>query len=269
MRVRSLMTALLGFAVAGGSVIMANQYLAERSRASMVAQAADMVSIVVAATDIGFGQEIASNLVTTQTWPIDALPQGAFTDLQDVLPPMGGASRRAKRPLAAGEILLKSKISEFGEKVTIVQTLAENSRAVAIQVDDVTGVAGFVTPGDRVDIIMTQGDRQGGLTAVTILQNIRVVAVDQVADEMRDKPDVARTVTVEVTPDESQKLALAQKAGQLSLTLRTAANSAPDKPLEMTRLDDLLVEKSPASAEVRQPKILIRRGNAVENVSVD
>ena len=269
MRAKSLMMALLGFAVAGGSVVAANNYLTERARLNMMASDNGLASVVVAVKPIGFGEPIAPNAVTVQTWPVEALPPGAFTGLHEVVPAaIDGDMRRATRALVQGEILLRSKVSDFGEKVTIVQTLDPNSRAVAIQVDAVTGVAGFVTPGDRVDIILTQGGNDG-LKAVTILQNVRVIAVDQIADEMNDNPSIARTVTVEVSPDDSQKLALAQQAGRLSLTLRTADGTVPDQPLEMTRLTDLLLEQSPVEAEARQPAITVRRGAEVQSVIID
>ena len=88
---------------------------------------------------------------------------------------------------------------------------------MAIEVDAVSGVGGFVTPGDRVDVVLTQGNNDN-LRAVTILQNVRVIGVDQTSDEEKDQPGVARTITFEVSPADGQKLALAQKAGSLSLT---------------------------------------------------
>ncbi|TMV42651.1 Flp pilus assembly protein CpaB, partial [Thioclava sp. BHET1] len=174
------------------------------------------------------------SMVQTIVWPTKALPPGAMREVSKVLPVQGQPARRATHAIAAGEILLGSKLSDYGGKVTIVQSLADNARAMAIQVNAATAVGGFVTPGDRVDIILTQG-RDAGLRALTILQNIRVIGVDQDADPNRDKPEIARTVTVEVTPEQGQTLALAQNAGMLSLALRTA-QSGNDKPLEAIRL---------------------------------
>ena len=125
--------------------------------------------------------------------------------------------RRARRAISAGEPLLELKVSAFGERVTISDLIDPVKRALAIRVTDVTGVAGFVTPGDKVDIVLTRDLDGGEMRADTILQNIVVRGTDQVADQDRDKPSVVRTVTVEVTPDEAQKLALAQQAGTLSL----------------------------------------------------
>ena len=163
-------------------------------------------------------------------------------------------------------MVLASKISEFGEKVTIVQTLGKNTRAMAINVNAQTSVGGFVTPGDSVDILLTQGSG-ASLRAVTILQNIRVVGVDQQADEQNEQANVAKTVTVEVSPEEGQKLALAQKAGTLRLTLRTL-DSDVDAPLESIRLSDIIRENSPTEEGPKRTVTVRRAGTSIEKVEV-
>ncbi|WP_170421757.1 Flp pilus assembly protein CpaB [Ruegeria arenilitoris] len=256
MRVKSLMMTILGVGLAGGAVMMAQEQL----RQSQVAADPTIVSVVAVAEAIPFGTPIEGYKLTTIDWPADSVPAGVFTNFDDVLPASGGEPRRAKRALAQGELLLESKVSDFGEKVTIVQTLGENNRAMAISVDAQTGVGGFVTPGDFVDIVLTRG-RNDELRAVTILQNIRIVGVDQTADEELDQPGVARTVTVEVTPEQGQRLALAQKAGQLSLSLRSL-QTADDEPLEAIRLSDILLEKSPVADGAPKPVVKVRRGTS-------
>jgi hypothetical protein len=157
-------------------------------------------------------------------------------------------------------------VSEFGEKVTIVETLSENGRAVAITVNAETAAGGFVTPGDYVDVILTQGGGEE-LRAVTILQNIRVIAVDQDANEQSDTPQVSQTVTVDVTPQQGQALALAQRAGRLSLMLRDFSTE-DDEPMRSLRLSDVLLEESPLPEEVvRARTITVRRGIETETVA--
>jgi pilus assembly protein CpaB len=226
-----------------------------------------VVDVVVARAPINFGQAIEAHLLTTQSWPKTSVPEGAFTRLDAVLSASGSDVRRAKSPLFAGEVLLASKLSAPGEKVTIVQKLGENTRAMAIKVDAVTAVGGFVTPGDYVDILMTQG-RAEDLQTVTILQNIRVIGVDQTSEEQTDKPEVAQTVTVEVTPEAGQKLALAQNAGTLSLTLRTLDNVA-DEPLEVIDMRDLLQQQSPVAEVIKKRTITVRRGSAADVVELN
>ncbi|MGL5011089.1 MAG: Flp pilus assembly protein CpaB, partial [Paracoccaceae bacterium] len=271
------MTALFGVIIAGGSVYYASTLstapaISAAAEAAPV-QAANMVDVYVAKTDIPFGAEITLDALTVQGWPIEAVPMGAITDPY-LLVGDGTASRRAKRQISQGELLLPEKLSEFGEMVSIGQKLGANTRAVAIQVDAVTGVGGFVAPGDRVDIVLTQGQGEA-LTSFTILQDVSVVGVDQTADADVAREGVARTITVEVSARDGQKLALARNAGQLSLTLRSLEN-ATNETLEPVTLADVLgVEKAapvvaaPVAAAVAPQLIRVRRGNEESVISLD
>jgi pilus assembly protein CpaB len=267
MGARSILVAVLGVAVAGGSAFAAREYLdTERTLAAADPNAA-LVSVIVAGRDIAFGQPIQPQALQVISWPREALPPGAITDLTTLVPDAGMPPRRATHSIAQGELVLASKVSDFGEKVTIVQSLGPNARAMAIKVDAETAVGGFVTPGDSVDVVLTQG-RDAALRAVTILQNIRVLGVDQETDQATDQPEIARTVTVEVTPEQGQTLALAQKAGTLSLTLRTL-DAATDRPLASIKLTDILREESPVTEEVAKKSVRVRRANVVETVDVE
>lgn len=273
---RSVIVALLGVSVAGASAYAAREYLATQTAAAVAAAEAtakaqnpdaELVMVVAAVQDIGFGQPIQAQNLRLIPWPAKAMPAGAYTSLAGLVPEEGGEPRRTKYALAAGDLILAHKVSDFGEKVTLVQVLGENTRAMAIKVDAVTAVGGFVTPGDTVDILLTQGNSDS-LRTVTILQNIRVLGVDQQSDQQSDQTVVARTVTVEVSPGDGQKLALAQRAGTLSLTLRTL-EGAIDEPMEYTSLRDLLQDKSPVPETVKKQTITVRRGNVAETVEVN
>lgn len=257
MRIGSLLTTIIGIGVAGGAVYYAQGHLNPVPQQAESA-APQVVKVVAASQDIEFGQPIEAHMLTTIDWPANSVPPGASTNLASILPNEAGLPRRAKRAMAQGELVMPNKISAHGEKVTIVQTLDKNNRAMSISVNARTGVGGFVTPGDEVDIVLTRG---GGddMRALTILQRIRIIGVDQRADEQNDQAVVARTVTVEVTPEQGQKLALAQKAGTLSLSLRSL-DTDEDKPLEAVRLSDLLLDKSPAPEGAPKPVVRVRRG---------
>lgn len=267
MRIRSLMITMIGMAVAGGSIYASKELLqVQPATAAIDPNAPALVSVVVAAQDIPFGTTIEGHKLTTIMWPAEAAPPGTFSDFSTLLPTQGVDPRRAKRPIAQGELILANKVSDFGEKVTIVQTIDPNKRAMAIKVDATTAVGGFVTPGDMVDIVLTQGAR-GSLRALTILQNIRIIGVDQKADELNETANVAKTVTVEVTPEEGQKLALAQKAGTLSLALRSLKNEE-DKPLESIRLSDIIRDESPTEEGPKATVKVRRATSVVEEVEV-
>ncbi|WP_282171114.1 Flp pilus assembly protein CpaB [Ruegeria atlantica] len=266
MRIRPVITTLFGIAIASGSVFLAKDHIQFKTTEPSATTNTDLVEIYVARSEIAFGQTIENHHVTTHLWPREALPAGVFTELGVLVPDNHRQLRRAKGRFYPGEVMLQSKVSNYGEKVTLVQKLGENTRAMAIKVDAVTAVGGFVTPGDWVDIVLTQG-ASSELSAVTILQKIRVIGVDQQSEELSDQPGVARTITVEVTPQQGQRLALAQKAGTLSLTLRTL-DGVEDEPMEMVRLRDLLQEEGPAEKVETQPTVRLNRGTESEVVII-
>ncbi len=271
MRIRSLLVTMLGVAVAAGSVYASKEFLeVERATASVEDQVPALVSVVVASQDIEFGSTIEAQKLTTIQWPAEAVPAGVFTDFSSLVAKGDEEPRRAKRAMVKGEVVLAAKLSNFGEKVTIGQTLSPGNRAMAISVNATTSVGGFVTPGDFVDVVLTSRDNRG-LRAVTILQKIRVVGVDQQADELNEQAQVARTVTVEVTPLQGQKLALAQRAGTLSLTLRNIGEAdQAEEELQSIRLSDIIPSDAPVIVpEAPKPTVRVRRGISSENVEIE
>lgn len=261
MRLGSLFTTIIGLGVAGGAVYYAQTQMNAAPAETAVA-APSMVRVLAASQNIEFGQNIQSHMLTTIEWPADSVPENAITEASAIIPSNGLDPRRAKRTMVRGELISMDKVSDWGEKVTIVQTLGENNRAVSITVNAATGVGGFVTPGDEVDIVMTSGSGND-LRAVTILQKIRVIAIDQMSDEQLDQAVIARTITVEVTPQQGQKLALAQRVGSLSLSLRSN-ETADEKPLNAVRVSDLMIEESPDAETVTKNVVRVRRG--IQNV---
>ena len=267
MRLRSILTAALGLGVAAYSATAARDYFEAQADAKIAAAESKVVDVVAASVDIPFGSVIEPRTLTTIKWPREAIPKGTFQDIAMLAPNASGEPRRAKRAISQGELILAAKVSEHGEKVTIVQKLGENTRAMALNVNAQSGVAGFVTPGDRVDITMIQGGG-AGMRAITILQNIQVIGVDQTSNEQTDQPIIARTVTVEVTPEQGQMLALAQRAGQLSLSLRSPDETVA-APLESVQLRDLIREEAPVET-IKKPTVLVRRGiTSVETVEIN
>ncbi|PWJ20307.1 Flp pilus assembly protein CpaB [Jannaschia seohaensis] len=264
MRVASLLTALTGLAVAGGTTYLARDYLTPAPVEATREAAPETVPVIVAKADIGFGQAIEAHMLNIIEWPADAAPAATFTSFDQLLPSDGQGLRRAKRPFSQGDIILAPKVSDFGEKVTITQTLDPSRRAMALTVNAQTSAGGFVTPGDFVDIVLTRGGG-GGLTTHTIMQNVRVIAVDQMSDENNDNPMVARTVTVDVSPDEAQRLSLAQSAGRLSLTLRSFEETEDAQELEAVSLVDLLDGPVVDSEGERQKRVRIRRGTELSD----
>ena len=183
--------------------------------------------VVVAATMLKFGDKLTALSLREVNFPLSSVPEGTFDSVAELT---AGELRVALEPIYPGEPVLAAKISGRGGKGTLSTVIDPAMRAVTIRVDDVSGTAGFITPSDRVDVLLTRTEKEATAQATpqtdVLLQNIRVLAIDQEANERKDKPTVVKAVTLEVTPDEAQEIALARTIGTLSLALRNLTNSA-------------------------------------------
>jgi pilus assembly protein CpaB len=259
MKARAVLTLLAGLGLAGFAVYAVHEQLQERTGLVAAEPPFPVTTLVVAHTDLAYGDRLGPEHLREATWPQDALPAGGFTHIADLLGE-DDERRVVLRSMTAGEPVLASKVSGFGGRATMSAALPDGKRAVAISINDVSGVAGFILPGDRVDILLTRGGRGDQVTDI-ILQNITVRGINQIADEERDRPTTARTATVEVTPEEAQKLALAQQVGSLSLALRQVG-TVEQAETQTVRIQDLVPRE--AAGPTRQTRtIRVRRGSSV------
>ncbi len=222
---------MIGFAVVFGllAVFIAQVWL--NNQASM--QAKNMESnkkpvmatqtIVVAKEPLRFGTELTASMLQEVPWPSESMPGGGFSKISDIL---SGGRRVVLTAVEANEPVLALKITGAGQRATLSALVKPGMKAVTIRVNDVEGVGGFVLPGDHVDVVLTRQIEKGSATTEVVLQNTRVLAVDQSADERSFKAAVAKSVTLEVDTVEAQKVWLASSVGSLSLLLRKAGESA-------------------------------------------
>ena len=138
---------------------------------------------------------------------------------------LNGGKRVALTAIEPNEPVLSSKITGPGQRATLSAMLRDGMKAVTVRVNDVDGVGGFVLPGDHVDVVLTRQIDKANATTEVVLQNVRVLAIDQIADERADKPSVAKAVTLEVDVVGAQKISLAASVGSLSLMLRKAGEA--------------------------------------------
>jgi pilus assembly protein CpaB len=209
-----------------GAALLAMQWLEQqRGLSEPVATMPDakMRTVVVAGQPLRFGSELSSVNLKEVTWPVGAVPSGSFSHLAELTKP--GERRVALAAIERDEPVLAWKVTGPGQRATLSAVIEAEKKAVTIRVNDVSGTAGFVLPGDRVDVLLTRNEDKAGFTEV-LLQNVRALAIDQLADERAERPSVAKAVTLEVTTEQAQKLALAQTVGQLSLALRPAGATA-------------------------------------------
>ena len=237
---RNLIILGVAILVAAFVVFLLNSYLTGvEERAEVQAQEQRLARIVVATQPIAFGDPLTTENVRLQNFPAGSVPQGAFRTIETAL--QGG--RVAVRPIVPGEPVLADKVSGTDGRAVLAANLTEGMRAVSIQINDVTGVAGFARPGDTVDVLLTRtmaGDGAGAQDVMTdvILERVKVLAIDQIADEKNTQAKVGKTAVVEVDLYGAQKLALAGRLGTLSLALRNVENNQP-APLTTVTARDL------------------------------
>lgn len=221
---------MAGLAVVFGttSYYAGNEYLESQTQARLNQLEAgkqpgiELASIVVATQTLRFGQVLSDDHLKMVSWPADALPEGAFTSIEDAI---ANGERKVLKSIEANEPVLARKLTGENGRAGLAGIIADGMRAVTIPVDHVKGVGGFVMPGDRVDIIFTQRDRKTGeQSAKIIMEKVKVLSVDQDADTRGNGPKIAKTVTLETDTDGAKRLALAGDVGRLSLLLRGAGD---------------------------------------------
>jgi pilus assembly protein CpaB len=264
---------MIGIAVVFGllAVFVAQgwlNYQAELSRKVVAPKEKPVATrtIVIATGPLRFGTHVSADHMREVNWPEEALPAGTFGTIADV---MSGGKRIVLASIERNEPLLRTKITGPGQKATLSAVIQDGMRAVTVRVNDVEGVGGFVLPGDRVDVLLTrQNERTTGMNDV-VLQNARVLAVDQLADDAADRPTVVKAVTLEVDTTGAQKIALAASLGNLSLMLRRAGEQVMDATRRVTTSDlsQTEVMQQPPEAK-RFAKVSVTRGTTKQEYNV-
>jgi pilus assembly protein CpaB len=189
--------------------------------AGWVSQRANVESqkVVVAAVDIELGSKINPQMLTLAEWPSGSLPDGAFHDIKDL------QDRVLKVGVLRGDAILERKLAPSGTQGGLSAVIAEGKRAMTVRVNDVIGVAGFALPGNYVDVMVNaqiEGHKgePASPVSMTVLEQVLVLAVAQEASRDDTKPKVVSAVTLELSPEDAEKLDLARSVGALSLVLR-------------------------------------------------
>jgi pilus assembly protein CpaB len=270
--VRSSTIIMIVFAVVFGliAVVLAQSWL--NSQAEMRARSLESRNkpvatntIVVAAKPLRYGMELTAQNLREISWPQEGRPDGSFATIGDVL---GSGKRVVLTAIEPNEPVLAVKITGPGQRATLSALVRPGMKAITIRVNDVDGVGGHVLPGDHVDVQLTrQVDKENATTQV-VLQDVRVLAIDQVADERIANPAVAKSVTLEVDTIGAQKLCLAGTIGTLSLMLRKAGEASSSEKSRQVGIKDLFGEMVQDLGRGNSTTITVRRGTVKENYSV-
>ena len=265
---------IVGVGLAGFAVMMAKERFDEYQSAiahqrAQLEQVVDVTEVLVTARQIRYGEKVKPEDVVAVRWPANAVPEGTFQVIDDFLPEGDKVLRTAIRIMEKGEPLLKVKVSKPGEDAGVSSRLAKGMRAFAVSVDVASGVSGFLSPGDRVDVYWS-GEVSNREVTKLIQANMNLLAVDQISDLDRNSPTIARTITVEATPQQVARLAQAQQTGRLSLALVGASDETIVESVEMDQNELLGIEvKEVEEAEVAQVcTIKTRRGAEVVTIPI-
>ncbi|MDO9140898.1 MAG: Flp pilus assembly protein CpaB [Methylobacter sp.] len=203
------------------------------------------MSVVVAAVEIPFGVKLEESQVKVMAWPGNTTPKGAYSSKAQVV------NKVTMNKFYPDEIITEKRISEYLGGSTLSALIAKDYRAVSVRVDDVVGVSGFILPGNKVDILATKKDRSANeANTRTLLQNIKVLAVDQEASQEKEKPAIVRAVTLELKPEQAEIMVQAMQEGTIQLSLRN--------PLDDT-VDSAPLEVAAAPPQPPKPKPMVKR----------
>jgi pilus assembly protein CpaB len=262
---------MIGFAVVFGllAVFIAQSWLSNQAAMQAKNQrgpepGTPAQTIVVAKEPLRYGFELNASMLKEVSWAGDAVPTGAFHKVADLLK---GGRRIVLAAIEVNEPVLALKVTGPGQRATLSSLVRDGMKAVTIRVNDVEGVGGFVLPGDHVEIVLTRNKSGTAPTSEIVLQNTRVLAVDQSADERATKASVSKSVTLEVNTVDAQKVWLAASVGNLSLLLRKAGETAEVKTRQIS-LKDLAGQVLGTADNGDTATVIVTRGSAKQDYKV-
>jgi pilus assembly protein CpaB len=278
MRIRTLILFLAAAVLAGGTGLLVRSFLAQKAVEAdarpLERPAAPQKSVLVARNGITRGQILKPQDFSWQVWPEGGIDRNYIQSGTRQAEAFTGWV--ARDPIAPGEPIIEAKIVSPGSRGFLAAALAPGMRAVSVTVNATSGISGFVFPGDQVDILVTHNPVVGGggeaphKAAETVLHDVRVIAVDQKLDNKGTEALVPRTATLEVTPKQSEVIAVATEMGKLSLSLRSLAVAEEKTPTDSggegeggtftldSEVSQLLTKRGNSSAD----GVTVLRGNS-------
>ncbi|WP_028768878.1 Flp pilus assembly protein CpaB [Shewanella fidelis] len=237
---KTLLFVILSLVFGIVAVYLAQNWLKTNTQTEKVGSTSTVVTMV---SEVPLGTIIERKHLALTPVPDDFIPKGALTEISQA------EGQVVKNRLYQGEVLRKERITPKGEGSTLASLITPTMRAVTIRVNDVVGVAGFLLPGNRVDIINII--TKGGLKTDVVLSNVKILAIDQRASNDENKPVVVRAVTLELSLEQAETLMIAKSRGALQLALRNPNDTAI---IELANLDLKPVKNEFEQAVIDQPE---------------
>ncbi len=273
---------LIGIALAGVAVHMTQKYVNQHKAALLEAQAnktpvVPTVPVFVANRKLSFGDEIKLKDIAVAQWPSNALPEGIFQSKEELFPKDQAGARYVMRATEKFEAILAVKITEPGKSVGLQSRLEPGQSAFTIKVDSTSGVSGFLRPGNNVDVYWTgkvqaNNDQRKSRTVTRLIESaVRIIAIDQSANEEVKKASIARTVTVAVTQLQGASLTQAQSTGRLNLSLVGERDETIAELIEVDQKQLLGIEEAQPVAQQEAKKVCsirMRKGGETVNIPI-
>ena len=205
---------LLSIVFGLGAVFFAKQWMDRQLQPQVEMELIEREPVIIASQEIPAGTPIEEQHITSRLLEVDWRDEGQYSTAEELI------GQVVATTIYQGEVVHQNRLAAQGEGSTLASLIPENKRAVTIRVNDVIGVAGFLLPGNRVDVLNTIKYSSTSANTVTVLKDIKVLAVDQTARTKENKPIIVRAVTLDVSPRDAEKLLTARSKGEIQLTLR-------------------------------------------------
>ena len=251
---RGIVLIFLSLLMAVGAAFVANRWVVARVMPDQEIGASS-AQVVAAAMSIPFATKVEERHLKLVEMPEGLTPDGFFEAIQDVL------GKVSTTNISRGEILVTERFRTHTTGSTLAALVTENMRAVTVRVDDVVGVAGFLLPGNTVDVLASRKARNRRAVTETILRNIKVLAVDQTASAESNEPVIVRAVTLEMEPKQAEVLFQARVEGSIQLTLRNPLEAEPEPPPPKKRV---VRRTSPVKRSPGPSEVIVIRGTSVD-----
>ncbi|MBL1435128.1 MAG: Flp pilus assembly protein CpaB [Rhodobacteraceae bacterium] len=241
MRLIFLLVLVIGIGTAGyAAFLIQGQFAAKDAEINQLSnelrktreQVVETTPVVITVNRVPFAHKLVAGDLSIINWPTEFLPENVFSSIEDVIGDAENDTRYVKRILEVGEPILSVKVTHFGEDIGINTLLEPGTRAFAISVDVITGVSGFLQPGDEVDIYWTGRNVDQTITRL-IFEKVKIIAIDQQSNQESLNPIVARTVTLQVSPSIVANLVQFQSSGNLTLSLRGVQDTTTSGPISV------------------------------------
>ncbi|WP_417529685.1 Flp pilus assembly protein CpaB [Marinobacter lipolyticus] len=224
----------------------------------------DGVPVVVASLQIPFGKKVEASDLKVASMPRSMVPSGAYEEIGEI------EEFVAMTTIYPGEVILRDKVAAFSGGSALSAVISSNKRAVTVRVNDVIGVAGFLMPGNRVDVVSAIPTGNRRYESRTLLENVKVLAVDQTASPEKDKPVIVRAVTLELTSDEAEELVKATQEGVVQLALRNPLDDSmrPEPVKEEVAAAPPAPKPKPRRVVATSSRVTVIRGTEVSTSKV-